>query len=385
MNDETSPGGNRHEIFFRSREAAAYLKTGSMWYGFIFGLSYALILWGRYAYQVWRNAMVLPWLEIVSGLALVLLIWVLMGYLSSMKRSAAWVIFLGAITAALTPWLVWLSKTIGENAVWFVDGQNWSFDTHFGVALRFRLFFISLWGVGIGAFAGLLGRWLMPQAWDLTTTSGRTSLKSLSLLLLCLPLTILFGSVSNDLLHKDLFDSLKGTYEGFSTFDPEETRRPFLTWRFGDKPVESNVRWDWPTGDFTLHLVDYNADTMEQYFFDAVFSDGSTVRCQGGSSSLSLCGNILDTYWQLMDRIIQGGLNRRLGDLQCQTCDPSIGPELVASLDQLRTNFTQKYTIYKNYQLGGAVHIMARFDNGHELICHFRGENPVSIESCIIQ
>jgi hypothetical protein len=383
MNEEISPAGNRQGNFLRSGEAGAYLKIGSMWYGFIFGLSYALILWGWYAYQIWRNSMMMPWLEIFSGIVLVVVIWVLMGYLSSTKRSVGWVILLGAITAGITPWLVWLAKTIGENAVWFMDRQNWSFVTHLGEALRYRLFFVSLWGIGFGVVAGLLGRWLIPHAWDLTTASGRTSFKSVALFLLCLPLTVLFGSVSNDLIHKDFFESLTGIYEGFSTLDQDETRRPFVTWRYDDKPVESHLSWEWPSGDFTLYLVDYHADTMDLFFFDAVFPGEPTVRCQGGTSSLALCGNVSDTFWQLMDRMIQAGLNRRLGDLQCETCDPSIRSQLLISLDQLRPNFTQEYDIYKSYQRGGAISMTAHFNQGFELTCNFRGEDPILVESCL--
>jgi hypothetical protein len=382
MSVETPVSRARDDVFYRSREAAAYLKTGSMWYGFIFGLSYALVLWGQYTYLILKSSMSLPWLEIVLGIILCVLLWVCAGFLSSFKRSVAWVILLSALSAALTPWLVWLAKTSNENFVWFIDRQGWSFIPHFGEALQYRLFMISFWGIGIGAFSGLLVRWLMPHAWDLTTASGRTSLKSLGLFLLCLPLTILFGSVSSDLFHKDFFESLNGTYEAFSQFDPEETRRPFLTWRFGGKNLESNMGWVWPTGDFTLHLVDYDAETMDQFFFDAIYSDGSTVRCQGGSSSLQLCGNVNDTYQQIMDLMIQGGLNHKLGDLQCESCDPSIRSELLISLDRLRSNFTQSYDIYKKFQSGGAVSMTAQFDNGFILSCNFRGDDPIVVESC---
>jgi hypothetical protein len=382
MNKVATEVQNRREILLRSGEAMPYLKVGSMWYGLIFGLSYALVFWGRYAYKILRSSMAFPWLEIATGTVLCVFIWLMMGYLSSLRRSAAWVIILGAIAAGITPWMVWLAKTIDENAVWLVNRETWSFVTHFGRALQSRLFFIGFWGIGIGAFSGLLVRWLIPHAWDLTTSQGRTSLKSLGLFLLCLPLTILFGSISSDELHKDFFDSLTSLYEGFSQFDPEETRRPFLTWRYGEKSLVNNTSWEWPMGDFTLHLVDYNADTMDQFFFDAAFSNGMTVRCQGGSSSLQLCGNVLDTYTQFVDMIIQGGLNRRLGDLQCETCDPSIRPEILASLDQLRPNFTQVYDIHKSYQRGGAISMTADFDNGFELICNFRGEDPIRVESC---
>ena len=197
-----------------------------------------------------------------------------------------------------------------------------------------------------------------------------------------MPLTILFGSVSSDLLHKDFFESLTGLYEGFSNMDRDETRRPFSTWRYGGKPVESNLSWEWPVGDFTLHLVDYNAETMDQFFFDAVFSDGSIARCQGGSTSLSLCGNVLDTYSQLMEMMIQAGLNRRLGDLQCAACDPSIRSDLLIALDRLRPNFTQEYDIIRSYQYGGAVSMTAHFDHGYDLVCNFRGEDPIVVESC---
>jgi hypothetical protein len=97
---------------------------------------------------------------------------------------------------------------------------------------------------------------------------------------------------------------------------------------------------------------------------------------------MQLCGNVLDTFRQEMERMIQSGLKGELGNLHCEDCDPTIKPEAMTSLYQIRSNFTEDYEINKTHQYGGAVTIVARFDTGYEMTCYFRGENPIVVESC---
>jgi len=382
MDQEISDSQVERTTAFPNRDRHTYLKRGGAWFGLIFGLSYALIIWGRHAYQLWRNSVALPWLEIVVGLILCSLVWAIAGYLSGLESSVGKAILLSITAGVATPWLIWMVKTLDENLVWLADRENWSFVVHCGDAYRVRLFFISLWGIGVGGFAGALQRWLIPHAWDLTSSSGRTSLKSLGVFLLCLPLTIVFGSVSNDLLHNDLHKMYKATFEGHSTFDPDETKRPLPTWSYGNKNVEVTWVREWPQGDFVIHPVDYNAESMDQFFIDVIYAEGITIRCQGGRSSMRLCGNVSETFRQQMDHMIQSGLSRELEDLRCAECDPYIKPEVIASLYHLRSSFTENYDIIKNHQYGGAVTMIARFDTGYEMICRFRGEDPIVVESC---
>lgn len=382
MDEKIPKGIIQRQDFFRHIEEHIYLKRGGMWFGFIFGLSFALMVWGRYIYDLWRNAMVMPWLEIIAGIFLCCFIWVIVGFLSGFMKSTGRVALISAITAFATPWLVWLAKILDENWVWFLDRSNWDFLIHFGDAQRLRLFFIGLWGIGIGAFSGLLLRWLIPHAWDLTNSKGRTTPKSLGVFLLCVPLTILFGSITNDMIHQDYQETLMGIYQGFSAVNPDKHERPFLTWSMGKMGLERNSTWEWPRGDFVIQLVDYNADTMDQFFFDVIYRDGTAVRCQGGSGSMQFCGNVSDTYRQLMEIFIRSGLNQQYDALQCESCDPYLSTEVILALDVLGSNFIGNYEIRKDAQYGGAVSMMAHFDSGYELICRFRGEDPIVVDGC---
>jgi hypothetical protein len=367
---------------YRHIDEHIYLKRGGMWFGIIFGLSFALMVWGRYIYALRRNAMVMPWLEIIAGLSLCGFLWAMVGYLSGFVKSTSQVVLISIIAAFATPWLVWLAKILNENWVWFLDRRNWSFRIHLGNALMSRLFFIGLWGIGIGAFSGVLQRWLIPHAWDLTTSKGRTTLKSLGVFLLCLPLTILFGSITYDMIHQDFQETLTGVYQGFKTMNPDDPERPFMTWRMGKEGLESNSTWEWPRGEFIIQFVDYDANTMDQFFFDLIYPDGAAVRCQGGSGSMQFCGNVSDTYRQLMEILIRSGLNQQYDGLQCEICDPALSAEVILSLDALGSNFIGSYQIHKAAQYGGAVSMMAHFDSGYDLSCHFRGEMPIVVESC---
>jgi hypothetical protein len=366
----------------RAAEWQAYAKTGGALFGLIFGLAFAAVLWVPHAYHLWRHSMALPWLGIIAGLALCGAGWAIAGCLAGTSRSAGWAALICAIAGMATPWLVWLAQMVGENSGWFVGQSTWGLAVHFGSALQTRLFFVGLWGAGLGAFIGMLERVLLPRAWDATSSNGRPTLRSVGVFLLCAPLALLLASVTDDLLQSDLQEALAATHQGLGDLKSGEIRRPFLTWNYGGKEVEVTSSWEWPRGDFVIHLVDYNADSMGQFFFDAVFDDGTTVRCQGGSASIQSCGNLSDTLQQYMENLVQSGLNQELEALRCETCDPYIEPRVIESLDDLSSNFTEKYEIFKSAQRGGTVLMVARFNTGYELTCRFRGEDPIVLDKC---
>jgi len=363
-------------------EEHIYLKKGGMWFGLIFGLSFALMVWGRYVYHLQRNQMVIPWVEIIAGLFLCSFIWGMVGYLSGFMKSAGKVILVIALTSFATPWFVWLVKVLNENGVWFLNRHHWSFLIHLGDALQLRLFFIGLWGIVIGVFFAILLRWLIPYAWDFTNAKGRTTLKSLGVFMLCFPLTFLFSSITYDMLHQDFQETLTGLYEGFMMMDPDNPERPFLTWSMGKTGLEKNPTWEWPSGEFIIQLVDYDADTLDKFFFDLIYGDGTAIRCQGGSGSMQFCGNVSSTYQQLMGILIQSVLNKKYDTLQCEDCDPHLSTEVILSLDALGSNFIGNYEIRKIAQYGGAVSMRAHFKSGYELTCRFRGEGPIVVDSC---
>jgi hypothetical protein len=180
----------------RNAEWQAYAKRGGTWFGLIFGLAFAVVVWVPHTYHLWRHSMALPWLGIVAGLVLCGAGWALAGCLAGASRSAGWAALICAVAGVATPWVVWLAQMVGENMGWFVGRGTWGLAIHFGDALQARLLFIGLWGAGLGAFAGMLERVLLPRAWDATSSSGQTTLRSLGVFLLCVPLALLLESVA---------------------------------------------------------------------------------------------------------------------------------------------------------------------------------------------
>ena len=169
-----------------------FLRWGGFWFGLIFGVSYAIIVWGHHAYFMLRHSAVVPWAEILSGLVLCGLFWALTRVFSGFFRPVFCAMLWGALAGFATPWIVWFSKGIGA----CIAGIH--LNTVVSQALETRLFFTGFWGLGIGTFAGLLERILLPMAWDVSSSSGGFTTRSYAILLLCLPLTILFGIITNN-------------------------------------------------------------------------------------------------------------------------------------------------------------------------------------------
>ena len=353
-----------------------YLRRGGFWFGLIFGISYALTVWGPHAYFLLRHSAVVVWAEILLGLVLCGLFWAFTRFFSGFFRPVFWAMLWGALAGFATPWIVWYSKGIGAN----LAGIN--LDIVIGEAISTRLFFIGFWGLGIGAFAGLLERMLLPKAWDVSSSSEGFTTRSFAVLLFCLPLTILFGIVTNDYLHSGMEEGLQAAYNKILEIQSGESDPPLITWRHGKKIVEIESGWEWPDGEFQLHLADYETETMEEFFFDIDFEDGPTVRCKAYGSTIQVCGDLTDTLEQTMARIIQSGLSQDLESLWCEICDPYIRPSTILSLKELSPNFDAAYVFTTVSQRGSNIEMNAQFNSGFELTCLFKDEEPIVVESC---
>jgi len=354
---------------------------GGAWFGVVFGLSYALLFWVSHARALNESAGVLPILEIIVGSILFVAFWALIGFLAA-NTLVRWALLLGALAGFLTPWVIWFAKTLQENWIRFIERGDWDIFYRSGTALHSRLFFIGIWGIGIGLFTVLLERLLLSRAWDFTSASGKITLRSISVFLVCLPLSLLFANVSNDMLHKEYHEIISGTYENLSSLATQEIRRPFITWRYGSKEVDVTSTWEWPQGDFTLYLVDYDSESMGKYYFDAVYDDGSVVRCMGGSSSVQFCGNLTDTLQQMMETIVVAAWDQDLQALLCQECDPYIGPDVANELADMRQNFSGGFRVYQEAHYDSTIAVVARFESGYRLRCYFRGDEPIVVEKC---
>jgi len=351
-------------------------RKGGGWFGLIFGLSYALVVWGPHAYFMYNHAATIFWAELLLGLIACTFFWIIMFNISGFFRPTIYAMLLGALAGFATPWVIWYSKLAVEQLAGLGPEVN------IGEALRTRLFFIGFWGLGVGTLGGLIERILLPRAWDLTSTSGRYSMNSVAVFLVCLPLTVVFGSVTSDYLHAGLEEGLLATYEGILDVQSGQSKRPLSTWRYGGKDVEVLSSKQWPKGEFRISLVDYDAETMEIFFFDVVYADGETVRCKAYGSALQVCGNLMETLQQQMDILIQKGLSQQLDSLSCDNCDPYIKPSTIISLYALSPFFETKYLLSKVDQRGGAIRMMAQFPSGFQLTCTFRSEEPIVVEEC---
>jgi len=353
----------------------AYASRGGAWFGLVFGLSFALVVWAPHTYFMLKNAATVFLAEILLGVVSCAFLWISLFYISGFFRPTLYAMLLGALAGFATPWVIGYSRLISQQ--WAGMGST----INIGEALKTRLFLIGFWGLGVGALGGLVERILLPLAWDFRSTNGHYSLSSIAVFLVCVPLTVIFGSVTSDYLHSGLEEGLLTTYEGIVKVKSGESRRPLSTWRYGGKDVDVSTN-KWPSGEFKITLVDYDPESMEFFFFDVVYKDGMTVRCKAYGSALQTCGNLTDTLRQQMDRIIQSGLHQQIDSLRCESCDPYFKPSTIISLTALSPFFESEYVFSEVSHRSAATQMTAQFPSGFELICEFSSEEPIVVEDC---
>lgn len=372
---------NKQDLQIPEGKQGQLSQRGGAWFGIVFGLSYALLIWIPHAISLNEKSAIIPKIEIIAGILLCVVLWTYVG-LKAGRLLLRWSLLLGALAGFLTPWMVWFAKSLEENWIRILDRGGWELVYRSGEALKSRLFFIGIWGIGIGLFAMLLERLLLPRAWDFTSKSGGMTFRSIGVFLLCLPLTVLFANVTDEMLHKEHHETISGTYENLYSLATQDIRRPFITWRYGNKELDVASSWDWPQGDFKLYLTDYDPDSMGQYFIDAVYDDGSVVRCMGGSSSMQFCGDLEDALQQMMEAIVYGTLNQDLHTMRCQECDPYIDPVAAIELGEIRLNISEDFEVVREAHYGNTIAMVARFESGYRLRCYFRGDEPIVVEKC---
>jgi hypothetical protein len=140
--------------------------------------------------------------------------------------------------------------------------------------------------------------------------------------------------------------------------------------------------WDWPTGDFSLYLADYDPESMGQYFFDAIYADNLMIRCKGGSSSVQFCGDLTDAIQQMMAVLINRAMTGDLQSMQCDACDPYLEPAVAVELGNISSNFSEDFEVYPDTHYDGTILVITSFESGYQLRCYFRGDEPIIIEKC---
>jgi len=342
--------------------------------GLIYGLAYGLVVWGIDARVLARSNAELAGAKLALGLPLLLLIGTVTGALAGRNdRAGGWV---GAWMAsgALMGIVVAAMPMAGYNlATWIAEPRLRGVNVHpMGPGGAARMVFVTVVNGCVGSAVGLVGHLLVERARRLAAPTGRMSGRSWAALVLCLPLALPPGLLSDELINKPLRIGQRIVHQAISA-DPAG----------GLGEGEVALDRDLLSDSYTLHLVDYDLEEQGRATIDVAFDDGFVMRCEVAGRALSGCVPISPHFESWMEDLIQAGLREGPGtELESQAGGVSVAENVSSWLASQGEYLRGDYEVSRDTQRGGWVIMAARFDSGYTLTCRFHGASPVLVERC---
>jgi hypothetical protein len=387
MDDESLSSAARN----RDVESGRLFQSAGIAYGLVFGLSFALIIWGRDAVLLASIGANLAWAKLLLGLPISVLICMLVGWLASLSSSTAVYVVLWAITGALLGWLTGRLPYDGGNvAAWLADRRLWGLPVFpYGESAQTRTELLLLIGVGIGIAVGFFESLAVQWAWDRATPRGRMSLQSWAVLLVCIPLVIPAATLAEDLVYQRVRVPQQRVGESvalaLSGANEEAFKQRGLNYFAFDTFYEDLSQ------NYLIHLAGYRdigGYTSTQ--IDVVFEDGFTLRCETTEVGMFLspehrvliCADISKKYAGWMDDLIHAGLTGERRWINDPMRTLNIEEDVISWLRSHDDQLSESYQVTRAGQQGRWVFMAARFDTGFEMICRFHGTSSIQVDRC---
>ncbi len=352
-------------------------------FGLVYGLSFALLVWGYDALLLSSLSADLAWGKLLLGLPLTVLICILVGRravaASGLTRFLAfWPITNGLLGAAAAYGVLIASNLL----VWIIDPRFRLLPIFpYGRPDAVRTGFIVLIQIVLGATVGLTQNLAIDWAWDRATPAGRLSWRSWAVMLLCIPLAIFPALALNELIHRPLRtpqQALSDFLDVAVTATAEEAEAAGVSLN-----VVRGLRDNLSEG-YVTHLVGFDPDS-ESWFsanVDAAFDSNLLMRCLTFGASVVHCHDLSELLTGWMDDLIRAGLSGARPWEETGAQALVVDDDVVTWLTSHRHRLSQEYTVSRSAQRGGWILMSAQFDTGFEMGCYFRGARPVVVDHC---
>ena len=340
-----------------SADRAAAFSTASITYGLLYGLTFALTVWGFDGWALAASNSESAALKLLVGLPGLVLLGFAAGFALRRRPSHASWVLIWMVTGALSGLLVGIIPHLGQTvAAWvLVPGLRGIAVHPVPAALWTRAVFFAALTAGAGTVVGLVGRQAVERASRKAAPSGRLKLGSMAGLLVCVPLAALPALAGDELINRGL--------------------------RAGQRAAARELR-DLTSDAYVLHRVSGWPEIWDETI-DVAFPDGFVMRCSVRREFLVDCLAVSPSYRAWMETLIEGAP----GD--AETVDAiryagglSVGDGVLADLARSAGRIDDAYEIQRQGQYGDWVVMSARFDRGAILTCYFHSHDPVVLNHC---
>ena len=375
----------------REQETRRILASAGAAYGLVFGLGFALLMWGRDALLLASSGATLAWTKLLIGLPIAVTLCVLAGRLVGSTSSTAICLALWAVTGSLLGLLAGRLPFDGGNlAAWSADRRLWGLVVFpYTEAAATRTTILMVTGTIIGLVVGFFEDLVVGWSWDRATPSGRMSVQSWLALLVCVPLALPVALLAEDQVHQRLRipqqrvgTSIKLAKAGA---DEKAFERLGLNYRVVT-PFSDRM-----SGQPRLYLAGYQdvvGFTTAQV--DVVFENEFTLRCHTQEIGMFLspehrvlsCTDLGKIHTEWMGDLAHAGLTgeQRWLDSPLRLLD--VSDDVLAWLASHQDELSELYEVSRAGQQGGWLFLSARFDTGFEMTCRFQGVSPAHADRC---
>ncbi|NLE45785.1 MAG: hypothetical protein GX620_13770 [Chloroflexi bacterium] len=362
---------------YHDRETSRFLAVAGLCYGLVYSIVFGLTTWGYDAMALARSNAEMAWGKLGLGLPLVLLLGGLAGYVAGRRAQAGlWIAVFGVL--GVVAGLIAGAMPFGGQSLltWIAESRLRGTPVYpYGPAGIARMWFAAAINGAVGTGAGLLGHVLTEMAWNRAPNVGKLDIRTLAVILWCVPLAVLPGIATDDNVNSDLRAGLTATHRGLAA--------PALG---EDAPGGVEAYREQFTDSYVLHLVSVDLETQTSSVVDAEFDNGVVARCTVFGDSITGCPPISTQFHTWMDALIQDALDNsgevRIAEYANRLV---VDPGTVDWLATQSARMSDDYEIYRETQRGGHVIMSARFTTPFVLTCQFWGAAPVTLDSCRLQ
>ncbi|MEJ5310204.1 MAG: hypothetical protein WHX52_10550 [Anaerolineae bacterium] len=367
----------------RQKITRAVLLRAGAGYGLLFGLGFALFVWGYDALALSRSSADMAWAKLLLGLPCALVIGGITGTIGAWSPSLLLTTCLWAVAFGGIGWLAghipftgmnWLAGIIDPR---FAGLTPWPYTE--GSALRTLLVVIAytVYGFGVGYVETLALEW----AWDRTTPAGRMRVGAWAVLLVAWlvalpPVFVLDYLVMADVRTPQVrvADLIETYLEGGEAAVNAAGQNIAEAQRYG-------ARF---TPEYTLYFSGFDPTDRTFYtgYTDVVFDTGFALRCSVRGGRVTFCDDLCQKLDMRVGQMVQAAKTGARPWLEDKMKTFTVTEAVVAWLQSHQAQLSDTYRVTITAQKGHWMFVTAYFDAGAALTCRFSGNTIVTVDQC---
>ncbi|HQE92050.1 MAG TPA: hypothetical protein PLH19_04645 [Anaerolineae bacterium] len=352
-------------------------------YGLLFGLGFALFVWGYDALALSRSSADMAWAKLLLGLPCLLIIGGAAGILGAWSSSAGLTTCLWGITLGGVGWLAghlpfagmnWLAGVIDPR---FAGLTLWPYTE--GNALRTLLVVIAytVYGFGVGYVETLAIEW----AWDRATPEGRMKGGAWSVLLVACVMALPPAFVLDYLVLSPIRTPQVRAADFIETYleGGEAAVRAA-----GQNIAEAQRHGAHFTPRYTIYFAgfDNTTETLFAAYSDIAFDSGFALRCLVMGGRITFCDDLSQKLDLYIGQMVQAGKTGERPWLANPMKTFNVTEDVVTWLQTHQAELGDTYRLTVTAQKGDWMFVTAQFDAGTAMTCRFHGNAVITVDQC---